>query len=340
MDTSTSAPASLASGAAHEPPARSEGITRQIKVYFYDVSASGDFHLGAKELPSLLKRLPEMQMRDEVTTHYIKGGKVGVTISDVSRDLANNVTTFRMLRGKLDKSSESIVNLRARSVVPLDEKLVLEDDEGIGASVVCCWDHTHKVLAIYSAQSPSITDIEGYFTQFSGKKFDFILIKDPDSEKVFESMDVKKLIMRASIPKIEKFAPEFTGEPAGVPKRQIELIDFAKRFNGGRVVLEVTADREDAVGFLKKEAIREEIGALKRLLRVTRRGNQATVQGRVVLDSKTLNNRVVDLIDGLLIWQDEIKLPSGYDRSMPALEDHIKRAVKESREYYGNSRQR
>lgn len=321
--------------------------SRTLKVYFYELLVNDSTKYAKENMVKALDTIQTEHAASKATIQYIKGGKIGTTIAFVKKYGTEKIYTFFLMKGKMDVGDEPVINLRTFEVQSLDKRLVLNADEGLGSYCIASYDYTNNIIALQSTRTPSKSDLETYLANLINGVVRLQHIQDVDADRMFELMEVKKFAVRVSIPNIEKAATLFGDSPESLIAAESDLIDYARKFDGDMISMEISADvksdSDNAKAELKKSAIREESSKLRNLLGINifsgRKKPKAVATGKVYLDDETvINNRAIDLVEGLLLWQGDVKIPQERSKALDYLEELIRKVTLETKGSIENAR--
>lgn len=326
-----------ASGSKGTAPTRK----RTVKVFFYKVLILHTHTNLSSIVIGGLDKIRLDQAAGSNTAYYQRGNKVGTNIGFIKHHSLPDIFTFLFYKGKLDIGDRAIVNLANFAAEPLDSRVRLDPDESLGRRVIGAYDARHNVLALESARTPNKTDLESYLTDLIGRNVRLNFILDVNKDNLFNGMNVKRFTMQVAIPNPQKYAPLYGDSEAKGIRATSDLIEYASKFDGDMVNLDIYSDivpdSEGAKSYLRKEAIREEVSFLERLLKteILPKRPKAVATGSVeISEDRIINNRAIDLIDGFLIWQDDLNLPNDSSAMTKEVEDLLIRIVEETREFY------
>jgi hypothetical protein len=251
---------------------------KEILEYLFKIPEFDKKILGSRESNKTLTtyRLTKISIEDIFTFHFLK---INGDPNELILDLKSGYST---------RISDEISGIGA--------------DKGILKHLSCAYDYKKGILAWQSANSPTIEDFRYFVETICDTKIRFLPVKDPRADEFFRLMSPERLEVEISLPSAQAALSLVNLDPNEKISKYQELMND---FDATKLSVTLSMNQNDGKKSLNKNLIQDETNLLRKLIEFSSGKRKMNVIGEVN-DNGVIEKKMIDLIDGLMLFPWEI----------------------------------
>ncbi len=276
--------------------ALSQSNNLNSKWYFYRPKIIPTVGSGKVTLQMMLQELMTSKNFDS-RLNLSRNNDSTLLIYEMKKNSLDNYIYFHFfkIKGKID---DLIADLNTGTFTKVSDEIRVTPSRGLLKQCTCCFDLDNNVLAWQSSKSPTIEDFRYYLQTIFHHNISFLPIKDPKSDKYFRLMDVSKLAIEVSIPTINNALALSSLSP---DQRVSVLGEYMRQANASNISVTLTNDEKEGQNNLNKEFVNNEVEFFKSIMALLPKKSKLIATGNVS-DNSILEKKVIDLVEGLMIF--------------------------------------